>query len=666
MSVETSINFTSFAPYTDVGSYVGEMVQSLGPYIGANAEGIPKTYTSYPDIQALYDPISYVVIGVLSSRPHPILRDILPMEIGNALQRRTNVTEYLYALPVPNPHGGVNETMAKRSKVHWSFARRYGIHFKLEGDYILTPQGQYEIGVQMARQSAYLNERAATEAYRTLLRKPEHQVKWEKEEFVNAPTAVKTARNRGDWLLSLERYKNDTAAIHKDPIGLHKVRDNVAQMIEHFTQRGGSPNTAIIPREHAHMLKNGTPIRTMYDKGGQEAVDRLNQTDVINRFMGLDIYYAPSLLIDGKTLPHFARHETVHGEFAYLPLNCDRIDVYDPWIDEKRPLRKEEIEDAGFRCWNRTQMRSDNHRTDNVPNAPGMTFTIGVTRRAPGVANAPLAFDANYDSGLQLDPKFFRRNGPLWKQIFKQDPGAVAGNVNLEFHGWLLANCTYRQAYMAIPFQQAGSQLGNVYVTRPHLSRGNDVAHQELLVNVTQYIGVHINNPFLHWVKDNQIYAGVGAGASKELIMKLERYRRGVPENVDDPGLYAIPLFYVSQSSDNNLHQFLRLDSPKCTASKFSTEKYMDITGRIHMDENSEDIEYMYPLAGTFLEFSGMDKHIEKEKAQRILWRSTYDLYRNDMLVKSVSGATHHGPYERTGHREVRMDGNSVYPEAMR
>lgn len=744
-----SYDLGSFAQFSNLDEAVHEFVTALRPLAGKYAAGDPVSSFSYPDIQRVYDGASHIIIGQLASRPHPILSRILPAKISDKIQHSVTTTELLYTLPVANPHGGTNQSMSEKETVEWFHSRRYGIHFWLEGDYLNTPEGAFKLTQQMGRQVAYLNERGITEGYKALLRKPPHQ---EQEESGNSSNELGTknvrAMNRDDFFTELERRNAQTALFHKDPIGIHKAFEYATNKIQEYTQQGASPDCCIMPSLHAQILKNASEYRYNYSKGGQEAVDRLNKNAFITDFMGMDIFYAPHMMIDNRKMRHPARNEKVHGEYGFIDtLLYKQIDMYDVSIDQDKRYTIRDCVNILNETWcdATLPMNAPRPGIGGAAGADGQAQAGGAGRRivagnleaAPGAAAAaaggaaaqplvgneeeeevpararPAAMGRQAGLGALPGRGFMRRGaagaprvagldsnvtynvvdadgdvlqGPLAalghlrrdyiksfeKQIFQGAQILPGSRVTLELHGFLFIQAMYSQYYMSIPFQK--SACGSVYFTRIHRTAAEDAVHQTDVYNATQYIGVAMTQQKHRWVLDDLVYAGIGPGASKEVVTDLAKYKHGPPTQKDDEAMFLLPIFRVRDAFIRNANGVeVGVDTKHLAQNprKYFTDKsYFDVRGRFDCDDPKKPSNYL--LSDAFLNTTGIGSHIKSKKAANVMFRCTQKLHglpatnRNPYSTPDafIPSAGPHGTHEQHGDAPVRAEGKSLYREA--
>lgn len=444
--------------------------------------------------------------------------------------------------------------------------------------------------------------------------------------------------------------------------------ENVTEKIQEYTYREIEPDCAILPTMHAQILQNSSEYRISYDKGGPEAVARLNSNKAIVKFMGLDIYYAPHLMIDNRRMKHPARREKVHGEYGFLDsLLYNQLNMYDISIDQDRSYTEQELVQICNNTW-----------CEDTRNA--VRTTIGSAAAAVNGVSAPAVLPAAAFGGTQytitdasgngisstseLAKLGFIRNAYLPKfesQIFgSPNPGNQNRTVTLAFHGFLCLQPMAVQGYMAVPFQKAG--CGSVYFTRIHRSNAEDAVHQTEVFNATQHIGVAMKFQKHRWVIDDLIYAGIGGGTSKDAIWEVGKYNKGPPLHKKDPGLYVLPIFAVV-SARNGANDIKTAHLTKNPRKFFGDEPYFDVRGRFDCDAPKTQANYL--LAESFLASTGVGEHIKTNKAANLMFRCTQMLFgREGVPNKAVPSAGPHGTYECAGDLLVRSEGKSLYKSA--
>lgn len=240
------------------------------------------------------------------------------------------------------PHQATSKVVTQRRTIRKASIIRRGIAAEFELDFVTTPLGRTSFAASIGQMSRSIQETGNVEVLRALLGCHRPQQVYIRKHGIVADNDL------DGWL---QRKADRFMAAQKDAFGLEILATQVEQDQEQY---GGQGNVWILGREVADYCRFRDE-KSLYYKGGQEAVDRVNNRSTGRSAAGNTMGNVRSLEppgMIGDTPVYFAKSMNVDsiGKAELLSRTVE-IGVYNMMVDRTRDYQKYKSEGRNLRVY---------------------------------------------------------------------------------------------------------------------------------------------------------------------------------------------------------------------------------------------------------------------------------------------------------------------------
>ena len=241
------------------------------------------------------------------------------------------------------PHQTTSKVVTQRRTIRKASIVRRGIAAEFENDFVSTPLGRTSFMASLAQMARSVQETANVEVLRALLHCHRYQ-----QIYIRQHGVV----SEGDLDGWLNRKAERFMISQKEEFGLEKLSTMIDQEQEMY---GGQSNVWILGREIHDYCSLVPPGKIFFDKGGQEAVDRVNgrrqNPNAANGTMGNVRSLQPERMI-GNTPVFLAKsyHVDTIGKVELLSRTVE-VGVYNLMVDRTRDYSRYRNEGRNLRVY---------------------------------------------------------------------------------------------------------------------------------------------------------------------------------------------------------------------------------------------------------------------------------------------------------------------------